>query len=251
MTQKETQLFAQEYDVGEPVIFALYRQQQEERVTVSLKYRFPSQGPEEITCRKIFYPLRAEDYESPYLSWYNLICCSNNYGPVPVVPYMNRAVQKGRKVAATIYPASAQEYMSILAEVEQKPDRYYCYPYHPQEYRYLLYTNTFPENNVCKQICHIPRKQHQVDQITCLYDPSTDSSQLPLHIFRIRFLGGRRYPAQYPKIHKCCRHPDSDRQNAVSPRRLREHLRDEKCTDAKQIIRHQPIHLASRYPVIF
>ena len=139
MTQKETQLFAQEYDVGEPVIFALYRQQQEERVTVSLKYRFPSQGPEEITCRKIFYPLRAEDYESPYLSWYNLICCSNNYGPVPVVPYMNRAVQKGRKVAATIYPASAQEYMSILAEVEQKPDRYYCYPYHPQEYRYLLY----------------------------------------------------------------------------------------------------------------
>lgn len=136
METKETKLFDQEYDVGEKVVFSLYRSRKEDEVTVSLRYHFPKAGTEEITCKRIFFPVCAEEYKSPYLSWYNLICCSNNYGPIPVVSYMNYAVQNDKKVAATIYPDTASEYMAIIAEVGEN---YYCYPYHPKEYRYMLY----------------------------------------------------------------------------------------------------------------
>ena len=136
METKETKLFEQEYDVGERVVFSLYRSQEGEQVTVSLRYCFPEQGSREVTCKRLFFPACAEGYDSPYLSWYNLICCSNNYGPIPVVSYMNYAVQNGKKIAATIYPDSASDYMTILAETGEE---YYCYPYHPREYRYMLY----------------------------------------------------------------------------------------------------------------
>lgn len=42
-------------------------------------------------------------YESPLLNWYNLIFCSNNYGPSPDYKYMDYAVQQGKKTAATVY----------------------------------------------------------------------------------------------------------------------------------------------------
>lgn len=45
----------------------------------------------------------AEEYISPFLSWYNLIFCSNNYGAAPDYDYMNTAVQEGKKTAATVY----------------------------------------------------------------------------------------------------------------------------------------------------
>ncbi len=136
MERKETKLFEQEYDVGEKIVFSLYRSQEGGQVTMSLRYCFPGQGIQETTCKRLFFPVCAEEFRSPYLSWYNLICCSNNYGPIPVVSYMNCAVQNGKKIAATIYPDSAAEYMRILSEVGED---YYCYPYHPREYRYMLY----------------------------------------------------------------------------------------------------------------
>lgn len=101
---------------------------------MTLYYQFP--GQELVPCKRFFYDACGENYKSPYLSWYNLICCSNNYGPIPVVEYMNHAVQNGKKIAATIYPNDAGEYMRIIGELSED---YYCYPYHPREYQYLLY----------------------------------------------------------------------------------------------------------------
>lgn len=136
MDAGRTLIFEQEYDVGEKVVFSLWREADGDRVTVSLCYRFQCPGAEEVTCKRFFYPLCAESYQSPYLSWYNLICCSNNYGPIPVVSYMNSAVQEGKKIAATIYPDTATDYMQVLADTRED---YYCYPYHTREYQYLLY----------------------------------------------------------------------------------------------------------------
>lgn len=136
METKETKLFEQEYDIGEKVVFSLYRSQKDDQVTVSLRYYFPCAETEEITCKRFFYPVCAEGYQHPYLNWYNLICCSNNYGPIPVISYMNYAVQNDKKPAATIYPDTAGEYMSILSDMG---DNYHCFPYHPREYCYMLY----------------------------------------------------------------------------------------------------------------
>ena len=129
-------LFSQEYDVGEKLVFSLFREVDAEQVTVSLCYQFQQPGAEMITCKRFFFPAYAQSYQSPYLSWYNLICCSNNYGPIPVVEYLNYAVQNGKKLAATIYPNSASDYMQMLSSVG---DEYYCYPYHTREYAYMLY----------------------------------------------------------------------------------------------------------------
>ncbi len=49
------------------------------------------------------YSNRIEGYESPFLSWYNLIFCSNNCGLAPDYRYMATAVQLGKKTAATIF----------------------------------------------------------------------------------------------------------------------------------------------------
>lgn len=131
-------LFSQEYDIqGNPIVFHLYREETDGNCTVTLTYQF--QGVEEVPCKKIFFPVTAEKYQSPYLSWYNLICCSNNYGPIPVVEYMNTAVQNGKKIAATVYPNTVEEYMQMLADLGA--DEYYCAPYHPMEYQYMLYVS--------------------------------------------------------------------------------------------------------------
>lgn len=124
-------------DPSTSITFHLYREEEEGNVTVTLTYQFPQ--AEEVTCKRIFFPLRAEGYQSPYLSWYNLICCSNNYGPIPVIDYMNTSVQNGKKIAATIYPNTVEEYMQTIAQLGA--DEYYCCPYHPTEYKYMLYVS--------------------------------------------------------------------------------------------------------------
>lgn len=136
MNRKEL-LLQQEYPIGgQKVVFSLYREETEDEIQVTLTYQFDMPGAEETPCKRFHYPASAEGYQSPYLSWYNLICCSNNYGPIPVVPYMNRAVQDGKKVAATVYPIDTQEYMQIIAETAED---YYCFPFNTEEYQYMLF----------------------------------------------------------------------------------------------------------------
>lgn len=134
----KTLIFEQNYNVGEPmepITFSLFREQEGEEVCMTLSYEFRQSGTESVTCKRFFFPVQAE-YENPLLSWYNLICCSNNYGPIPVVSYMNTSVQNGKKLAATIYPESAEIYMQTLAQVG---DDFHCFPYHTLEYQYMLY----------------------------------------------------------------------------------------------------------------
>lgn len=137
MTVDKKLLLSQEYDLGgQQVIFFLYREEMESEILVTLTYQFQMPGTEEVPCKRFHYPAGAETYQSPYLSWYNLICCSNNYGPIPVVPYMNYSVQQGKKVAATIYPDTVEEYMKIIADTKED---YYCFPFNVAEYQYMLF----------------------------------------------------------------------------------------------------------------
>lgn len=62
-----------------------------------------------IEKTRITYRNIGEEYMSPFLSWYNLFFCSNNYGPAPDYEYMHRAVQEGKKTAATVYLEPASE----------------------------------------------------------------------------------------------------------------------------------------------
>ena len=52
---------------------------------------------------KIQYNNIGEEYASPFLNWYNLIFCSNTYGPTPDYQYMHQSVKEGKKTAATVY----------------------------------------------------------------------------------------------------------------------------------------------------
>ncbi len=132
-------LFSQDYqmDPDTKITFHLYREEEKGSVTVTLTYQFPQM--EEVPCKKIFFPIAAEKYQNSLLSWYNLICCSNNYGPIPVVDYMNTAVQNGKKLAATVYPDTMDDYMQMIRTLDA--DNYYCCPYHPTEYKYMLYVS--------------------------------------------------------------------------------------------------------------
>lgn len=131
-------LFTEKYDIqGSDIFFHLYREEQDGQVTVTLTYQFPN--VDEVACKRIFFPVCAERIQSPYLSWYNLICCSNNYGPIPKIEYMNTSVQNGKKLAATVYPNDVTEYMAMISDSGEKG--YYCYPYHTREYEYLLYVS--------------------------------------------------------------------------------------------------------------
>ncbi len=57
----------------------------------------------QIEGKRVQYKNIGEEYQSPFLSWYNLFFCSNNYGPAPDYEYMNHAVQEGKKTASTVY----------------------------------------------------------------------------------------------------------------------------------------------------
>ncbi len=136
-------LYTEEYDVGRPVTFFVHHThgqftpEDEEKHVIELSYQF--QGQEEaFVFKRIFYSEEAAAFESPYLSWYNLVFCSNNYGPIPIISYMNNAVQQGKKIAATVYPTDSREYLKIIQETEEG---YYCFPYNPREYQYMLYVS--------------------------------------------------------------------------------------------------------------
>jgi len=67
---------------------------------------------------RIVYKNISCEYLSPFLSWYNLIFCSNNYGPAPDYEYMHQAVQKGTKTAATIYlSCDSPEGIKVIKEL--------------------------------------------------------------------------------------------------------------------------------------
>lgn len=73
-----------------------------------------------VIIRTITYKNIGKEYSSPFLSWYNLIFCSNNYGPAPNYPYMHSAVQDGKKTAATVYidpnSTTGKEFVDKLPE---------------------------------------------------------------------------------------------------------------------------------------
>ncbi len=70
--------------------------------TISIEI-YKIKGDHKAEIGNIHFQNIGEEYVSPFLSWYNLIFCSNSYGPAPDYEYMNRAVQEGKKTAATIY----------------------------------------------------------------------------------------------------------------------------------------------------
>lgn len=69
---------------------------------------------------RVRYKNVGEEYASPFLSWENLFLCSATYNISPVYDYMNRAVQEGKKTAATVYiePNSSEgkDYIKSLPE---------------------------------------------------------------------------------------------------------------------------------------
>ena len=70
--------------------------------TVSIIIYDTNKEPNKEVSR-IRYKNTGKEYFSPFLSWYNILFCSNSYGPVPDYEYMHRAVQEGKKTAATVY----------------------------------------------------------------------------------------------------------------------------------------------------
>jgi hypothetical protein len=124
------------YDKGHILDFNVYQGKKDGRNCVSIYYS--EEGGPEQWVRDFLYDDEAAAYQNKYLSWYNLIFCSNFYGPIPVVKYMNHAVQEDKKVAATVYPVDSTEYMGILRETFED---YYCLPYHPDEYGMLMYVS--------------------------------------------------------------------------------------------------------------
>lgn len=135
-------IFKDRYNVeGKYAEFRMYRKEKDDIVEMTLTFKFdrPPEGfinvPEgETVYRYITYPVIADSYESPYLSWDNLLYCSNSYGPVPVIKYMNYAVQNDKKVAANIYPESYEEYMHILADHGDTD----IFPFTIEEYEFEL-----------------------------------------------------------------------------------------------------------------
>ncbi len=63
------------------------------------------------------------EYKSSLLDWENLIFCSNNYGVAPIYDYMHKAVQIGKKTAATVYLApDSQEAKQLIASLPKECD---------------------------------------------------------------------------------------------------------------------------------
>ena len=60
-------------------------------------------GGRRLEKYRLSYQNISREYASPFLSWHNLIFCSNNYGASPDYDYMHHAVQNGKKTAATVY----------------------------------------------------------------------------------------------------------------------------------------------------
>ncbi|MCR5666800.1 MAG: hypothetical protein K6G01_08205 [Eubacterium sp.] len=169
MAEEKELLGHAKYDKGVILDFYVYRMKKDGRNCVSLSYI--EEGKEEVWFRDFFYDDEAAAYQSEYLSWYNLIFCSNNYGPIPVVKYMNHAVQEGKKVAATVYPVDSNEYMNIMRETFED---YYCFPYNVEEYSLMLYISKkgtlndyFDKDAILKvyQDCGIELNRERMDEL--------------------------------------------------------------------------------------
>ena len=63
---------------------------------------FNTKGNQKTKIDHVDYQNIGEEYESPFLSWYNLFFCSAHYNAGTDDVYMNKAVQKGLKTAATL-----------------------------------------------------------------------------------------------------------------------------------------------------
>ena len=78
--------------------------------------------PDDVVC-EVKYRDIGHEYQSAFLSWENLIFCSNNYGVAPFYDYMHTAVQIGKKTAATVYLASdSQKAKQLIASLPKECD---------------------------------------------------------------------------------------------------------------------------------
>ena len=86
--------------------------------------------------RTVKYKFIGADFISPFINWYNVLFCSNEYGPAPDYDYMNRAVQEGRKTAATLYLRHGSQSRKMIRETlpvdcrAQSYDEDMLYVYH-------------------------------------------------------------------------------------------------------------------------
>lgn len=88
-------------DTDSMVSYIVEKETATDTITISVYKNSPNKGKRLLS--RISYPREREGYNSPFLSWYNLIFCSNNCGPSPRYDYMHTAVQLGKKTAATVY----------------------------------------------------------------------------------------------------------------------------------------------------
>lgn len=95
--------------------FEVYKEYRNGEYEISV---IQNDGRTRTTLKTIRYLDVGEEYESPYLSWYNLIFCSNEYGVPPFCQYMNYSVQNGKKLVATVdIPAETiKEFYSQIPE---------------------------------------------------------------------------------------------------------------------------------------
>lgn len=93
-------LYRVDYD-GVRVSYRVEKETTQETITL-IVYEVRTNKDDRIISR-FTYSNRIKGYDSPFLSWYNLIFCSNCCGPAPDYRYMTTAVQLGKKTAATVY----------------------------------------------------------------------------------------------------------------------------------------------------
>lgn len=106
--------------------YQVEREISEKEITISIFEIYKGRHYEKNTIK---YKNVGEEYATPFLSWYNLIFCSNNYGAPPDYEYMHRAVQENKKTAATVYIASNSD--EAKAFVETLPKECGALPYGP------------------------------------------------------------------------------------------------------------------------
>ena len=94
---------------GKRYVYDVDRDEYEDRIEINLykvdkSFRFAHDysSPIRTLYHRIEYKNIGEEYKSQYLSWYNLFFCSNCYHPFPNNNYLETAVQKGIKTAATV-----------------------------------------------------------------------------------------------------------------------------------------------------
>jgi len=116
-------------------LYNIFRINHEDKVTVVINQ--VEEEPYSVLAT-IEYDDVGFEYKSPYLSWKNVILCSNAYCISPYYEYMNNSVQSKKKVAGTIYP---REYDENIKIIESIPDycNYYEYKKEDELYPAVIY----------------------------------------------------------------------------------------------------------------